>query len=64
MLNRDEVIGQYKQTLKKYDLPLLDFSQDTISYQQKYFYNTTHMNYIGADAFSTALGKELKKYIK
>ena len=64
MLNRDEVINRYKTTLEKHHLPLLDYSNDSISFDQKYFYNTTHMNYKGADAFTKELAKDLKKYIK
>ena len=64
MLNRDEVINRYKTTLKKYDLPLLDYSNDSISYQQKYFYNTTHLNNKGAEAFSRALAQDLKALLK
>ena len=64
MLNRDEVINRYKTTLQKYNLPLLDYSEDTISYQQKYFYNTTHMNNKGADVFSEELGKDINKILK
>ena len=64
MLNRDEVINRYKTTLQKYNLPLLDYSEDTISYQQKYFYNTTHMNNKGADVFTKKLSQDLQEYIK
>ena len=64
MLNRDEVINRYKTTLQKYNLPLLDYSEDTISYQQKYFYNTTHMNKKGADVFTKELSQDLQEYIK
>jgi len=64
MLNREEVINRYQTTLQKHHLLLLDYSTDSISFNQKYFYNTTHMNYKGADAFTKELAKDLKKYIK
>ena len=64
MLNRDEIITRYTQTLKKHNLPLLDYSDDSISHQQKWFYNTTHLNNKGADEFSRRLSEDLKKYIK
>ena len=63
MLNRDEVINRYKKILNQYNLPLLDYSEDNISHQQKYFYNTTHMNNKGADEFSKELAEDLKRYI-
>lgn len=64
MLNRDEIVSNYTKTLKKYNLPLLDYSEDSISYQQKYFYNTTHMNNVGADVFTKKLAVDLEKYLK
>ncbi len=63
MLNRDEIVSNYKKTLSKYNLPLLDYSDDSISHQQKYFYNTTHMNNVGADFFTKKLASDLKPYI-
>lgn len=63
MLNRDEIVSNYKKTLSKYNLPLLDYSDDSISHQQKYFYNTTHMNDVGADFFTKKLASDLKPYI-
>jgi len=64
MLNRKEIIDKYQSTLKKYNLPLLDFSNDSISYQQKWFYNTTHLTDKGADEFTGQLARQLKQYTK
>lgn len=64
MLNRDEIVGRYQKTLQKYDLPLLDYSDDSISYQQKWFYNTTHLNDKGADEFTRRLATALKPYMR
>lgn len=64
MLNRDEIVGRYQKTLQKYDLPLLDYSDDSISYQQKWFYNTTHLNDKGADEFTRILATALKPYMQ
>ncbi|MFV0175065.1 hypothetical protein NZD85_13220 [Empedobacter stercoris] len=64
MLNRDEIVGRYQKTLQKYDLPLLDYSDDSISYQQKWFYNTTHLNDKGADEFTRRLVTALKPYMR
>ncbi|MBQ0147880.1 MAG: hypothetical protein KBS93_05420 [Flavobacteriaceae bacterium] len=60
MLNRNEIVERYKKTLKQYDLPLLDYSKDSISYQQKWFYNTTHLNDKGADEFTRKLARDLQ----
>lgn len=63
MTNRQQIIRQYKSTISKYNLPFIDYSQDSISNQKKYFYNTTHMNYKGANAFSLKLAKDLKSFL-
>ena len=64
MLNREEVINRYQTTLQKHHLPLLDYSTDSISYQQKWFYNTTHLNDKGADEFTRILATALKPYMQ
>lgn len=63
MTNREEIIKYYKSTINKYKIPFIDYSKDTISYQKKYFYNTTHMNYKGADSFSLKLATDLKQLL-
>lgn len=63
MTNRQQIISQYRSIIIKYNLPFIDYSQDSISNQKKYFYNTTHMNYKGANAFSLKLAKDLKSFL-
>jgi hypothetical protein len=59
--NRQDVIDFYKKISAKYDVPYFDFSNDSMSYQQKYFFNAEHLNKLGADLFTRKLIDTLKK---
>lgn len=58
--NRKEMIQIYTNWSKKYNIPFFDYSNDSISYQKKYFYNAMHMNIFGAELFTTKFIKDLK----
>jgi hypothetical protein len=59
--NRDEVLSLYTKYSHKYNIPFYDYSTDAISYQKKYFYNTNHLNKMGAELFTTKLIDTLKR---
>lgn len=59
--NRSDIIDLYYQFSRKYDIPFFDYSDDSISFQKKYFYNSGHLNKTGADLFTTKLIADLKK---
>ena len=59
--NRDKVLSIYKKYSKQYDIPFYDYSNDTISFQKKYFYNTNHLNKTGAELFTAKLIDTLKQ---
>jgi hypothetical protein len=54
-------MGVFADFGKKYDIPYLDYSNDTMSFNKVYFYNSTHMNIRGAELFSKKLVMDLKK---
>jgi hypothetical protein len=58
--NPQEMIDQYKAFAKKYGFLFLDFTQDPICYDRKYFYNTSHMNITGAELFTKKLCDKIK----
>ena len=62
--NRMDVMKTYQQIAQKYQVKLLDYSQDTISYQKNLFYNVQHLNKKGAEIFSKKLATDLKKLPK
>lgn len=62
--NRQEVMKIYQQLAQKYQVKLLDYSPDTISYQKDLFYNVQHLNKKGAEIFSKKLAVDLHKLYK
>ncbi len=59
--NRGVIVDIYKNLSTKYDIPFFDFSNDEISYQKKYFYNSEHMNRTGSVLFTNKLIDKIKK---
>jgi hypothetical protein len=47
----------------KYDMPILDYTHDSLCYQKKYFFNSQHMNVAGAEIYSKTLAHDLDKII-
>lgn len=50
---REQVMDLLKQFSKKYQIPFYDYSNNSISFQKKYFYNAQHLNKNGAKLFSS-----------
>ena len=44
---------------EKYDIPILDYSNDAICYDTAFFYNATHLNKTGAELFTAKLCHDL-----
>jgi hypothetical protein len=61
--NRNIVMSQFYKLSKKYNIPFLDYSDDSISYNKDYFYNVSHLNAEGADLFSKKLASDIKRVI-
>ncbi len=57
--NRGEILSIYDVLADKYGFPFLDYSQDRISYEKQYFYNSTHLNKRGAELFSLKLAADI-----
>jgi len=58
--NREEVLNIYKKIAKDYDLVFLDYSNNEMSYDKRYFYNSEHLNATGADVFTRILSHDIK----
>jgi hypothetical protein len=59
--NRKEIINLYKMYGKRFDIPFYDFSNDSISFDKKNFYNALHLNKIGAELFTDKFIDTLKR---
>lgn len=59
--NRKEMMDFYLKLSAKYDIPFIDYSNDTLSQQKQYFYNSLHMNKFGAEKFTEKFIHDFKK---
>ncbi len=59
VLNMDEIHQLFYDLSKKYDIPLLDYSDSYISQDTIYFYNASHLNKEGAELFSIQLAHDI-----
>lgn len=57
--NKEQIIGLYRGFAKKYDIPFLDYSDDPVCYDTKYFYNSEHLNAKGVAIFNEHLVRDL-----
>lgn len=58
--NRVELITKYQNFANKYNLLFLDYSNNPICFEKKYYYNAQHLNKDGSEAFIKQLVKDLK----
>jgi lysophospholipase L1-like esterase len=49
----------YDSIARKYNIPILDYHYDPISFDTAYFYNATHMNKRGAELFTAKLAHDI-----
>ncbi|GGG28041.1 hypothetical protein GCM10011344_31060 [Dokdonia pacifica] len=62
--NRREHLEVISSISKEYGIPLLDYTQDSLSFDKNLFYNNMHLNKTGAELFSTRLALDLKSIIE
>ena len=62
--NRKEVLDLYKSIANKYNIPFVDYTNDSINFKKELFYNSDHLNAKGADVFTRKLAKDIKPYLK
>lgn len=59
--NRDDIMTVFRELGSKNNIPFYDYSNDTMSFNKKYFYNSTHMNKTGAELFTKKLVVDFKR---
>lgn len=59
LINEDEMYEAYQTIANKYNIPILDYNYNPISYDSTNFYNATHLNKKGSILFSTQLAHDL-----
>ncbi len=63
MTNRQEMLNIYSKIAKDYDVPILDYTFDSLSYNKGNFMNSQHLNVRASEIFSRKVAQDLKKYI-
>ncbi|MBO7493384.1 MAG: hypothetical protein J6T87_04495 [Bacteroidales bacterium] len=51
--------AMFAQIATDFNIPFLDYTYDELSYDTAYFYNTMHLNKIGADLFSQKVARDI-----
>jgi len=63
--NRKEIKDLYYKITTENNIPFMDYSDScSISYKKEYFYNSQHLNKMGADVFSIDLAEKLCGLLK
>lgn len=58
--NRNELLTLYEKIALKHSIKFYDYSNDSICFNKKYFYNASHLNKKGAALFSKDFANKLK----
>lgn len=58
--NRVEIFEIFNEIANEYDLLFLDYSDNELCFNKKYFYNASHLNLEGSKLFTQILIKDLK----
>jgi len=59
--NRGEIFGKFREIAGEYHVPLWDYSDAPMCLEQRYFYNSQHLNAEGAEVFSADLARRLRE---
>ncbi|WP_158848176.1 hypothetical protein [Algibacter sp. L1A34] len=59
--NQDQIISYYTKISKKYQVPFLNYSNNSLSLSKEYFYDSQHLNKKGAELFTKILAQDIKK---
>ena len=59
VINIEGMYQMYDSIAQKYDIPILDYNYNPISYDTAYFYNAMHLNKKGSELFSIKLAHDI-----
>jgi len=57
--NIEGMYQMYDSIAQKYNIPILDYTYDSLSYDTTYFYNAEHLNKKGSELFSAKLAHDI-----
>jgi hypothetical protein len=61
--NKKYILDTYRSLGNDYNIPFLDYSNDSICQSKLYFYNSGHLNKSGSALFTRMLSHDLKAYL-
>jgi len=64
IVNRDEIRALYRDAATARGIPFLEYTDDSISNNRRYFYNSQHLNRTGAELFSRRVAHDLKVLLR
>lgn len=59
--NREFIFKVFSKYSKNFGIPFYDYSNDSLSFDKKYFYNSNHLNKLGSELFTNRLIDTLLK---
>lgn len=59
---KDSITNKFSEIAKKNDLQFWNYYNDSLCFNKKYFYNSSHLNIWGAEIFSKQLANDLNNY--
>lgn len=60
--NREDVLAVFRRLAKQYNAPFFDYSDDPITGDRSMFYNSQHLNRVGAERFTDSFVDDLTAY--
>ena len=64
MINLEGMYAMYDSIARKYNIPILDYTFDPISYDTTFFFEPLNLNKIGAELFSLKLAHDIDSLLK
>lgn len=61
--NRNEIFSEFQSLSNRYHVPIWDYSDWKYAGNRDYFYNSQHLNSVGAAVFSVDVASQLKRYL-
>lgn len=62
-LDRQLLFNYLNNVSKRYDVPFLNYSEDELTFEKKYFFNSQHLNKEGSELFSIKLSNDIKQLL-
>jgi hypothetical protein len=61
IIDIEGMYAMYRGFAEKYNIPILDYNNDTLCCDTAYFYNACHLNQTGAEIFSAKLARDIEQ---